>query len=114
MARIELFGSAAPGGDGVPTGRTLDDLLGPRELARRLRCAERTLERRRELGDGPPYCKIGGLIRYRLSEVDAWLTSISRRSTSEAGAGSALSAGAKPERKTAEPAERVLVAPPIP
>lgn len=34
---------------------------------------ERTLTQWRYLGEGPPYIKVGGSVRYRRSDVDAWL-----------------------------------------
>jgi predicted DNA-binding transcriptional regulator AlpA len=61
-------------------------LLTSRRLAELLDCSERTLERRREEGDGPPYVKIGGVIRYPLSELERWLADNTRRSTSEPAA----------------------------
>ncbi len=40
------------------------------ELAARWRISPRTLERWRWAGDGPRFIKIGGLVRYRLEDVD--------------------------------------------
>jgi excisionase family DNA binding protein len=70
-------------------------LLTPREAAKHLRCSERTLERHRLVGDGPPFVKIGASIRYPLSELEKWLADRLRRSTSEAAA----PAGHRPRRK---------------
>jgi hypothetical protein len=58
-------------------------LLTPRETAKHLRCTERTLERHRLIGDGPPFVKIGALVRYPLSELEKWLADRLRLSTSE-------------------------------
>ena len=43
-----------------------------------------TLERFRISGDGPAYCKLGGAVRYRKVDLNAWLESRLTRSTSEA------------------------------
>lgn len=52
------------------------------EAASYLRLAKPTLERFRTSGDGPRYCKLGGAVRYRRSDLDAWLESRSVSSTS--------------------------------
>ena len=57
--------------------------LTPRETAKHLRVTERTLERRRLVGDGPPFVKIGSSIRYPLPELEKWLAERMQRSTSE-------------------------------
>jgi hypothetical protein len=56
----------------------------PKRVAKRLECSERTLERHRAVGDGPPYIKLGALIRYPDDELEAWIRSRMRFSTSEA------------------------------
>ena len=61
-------------------------LLTPGELAEHLDCSERTLERRRLAGDGPPFVKIGQKIRYPLPAFEKWLEANTRCSTSEATA----------------------------
>ena len=43
----------------------------------------RTMQRRRIEGTGPEYVRIGRLIRYRQSALDAYLATCARRSTSE-------------------------------
>jgi hypothetical protein len=48
--------------------------LTKRELAARLRCSTRTIERL-----APPVMRVGGQNRYRLSEVEAHLRGLSRR-----------------------------------
>ena len=53
----------------------LDRLLTPREVAAYLHLSENTLYQYRALGIGPHYIKLDAarLIRYRQSDVDAWL-----------------------------------------
>lgn len=46
--------------------------LDQRDLARRWRISERTLERWRWLGIGPDWIKIGGRVVYPLSAVEAF------------------------------------------
>lgn len=79
----------------APTPMSTIVLLTPRETAKHLRTTERTLERRRLTGDGPPYVKIGALIRYPLSELEKWLAGRLQRSTSE----TAASPNRKPRRR---------------
>lgn len=43
-----------------------------------------TIERRRARGDGPPFVKIGRLVRYRLEDIEAYERQQTRGSTSEA------------------------------
>ena len=45
----------------------------PTDLAKRLGVPVRALYRMRREGTGPPCLKIGKYLRYRPSEVDAWL-----------------------------------------
>lgn len=53
----------------------MSELLTPRELAKMLRIAERTVERWREsqVQSGPPFVQVGGVVRYRRSDVEQWL-----------------------------------------
>lgn len=46
--------------------------LNSKELAQRWKLSPSTLERWRWLGVGPNFIKIGGRIRYRLNEVEAY------------------------------------------
>jgi len=55
----------------------------PREAADYLRSSESTLAKKRLNGDGPPFVRIGRAIRYRRSDLDAWMARSVRRSTSE-------------------------------
>ena len=59
------------------------DLVTAPELARILRVSPRTLERHRANGTGCTYIKIGGRVLYRLADVDQWLASSCRLSTSD-------------------------------
>ena len=63
---------------GVPT------LLTPAELSQRLRISEHTLANWRAVGQGPPYVKLGGKIRYRDFDVDEWIESLVRRTDNNA------------------------------
>ncbi|WP_332751040.1 helix-turn-helix transcriptional regulator [Sphingomonas sp. RB1R13] len=49
-----------------------------------LSLAESTLEKARVTGSGPRYCKLGRAVRYRLSDLDAWMAARAVSSTSEA------------------------------
>ena len=53
------------------------------EAAAFLRLEPRTLENMRCNGNGPPYCKHGGRIRYTLRDIIAWSKARRRRSTAE-------------------------------
>ena len=59
-------------------------LLTQREAALALRLSERTLERWRVSGGGPPFAKLGKRIFYRQSDLDDWIASRLCHSTSEA------------------------------
>ena len=60
----------APGERGVPA---IPNLLTVSDLARLLRLDERTVRRRRREGSIPPAIDIGGSLRWRPSEIEAWL-----------------------------------------
>lgn len=47
--------------------------------------SNRTMERKRVDGSGPPYVKLGKAVRYRVSDLDAWIQSRVVSSTSAAG-----------------------------
>jgi hypothetical protein len=53
--------------------RLLADFLPRREAAVELDVCERTLDRWRRLGDGPPVTKIGRRVYYRRQTLLAWL-----------------------------------------
>ncbi len=62
----------------------LDPLLSDRDVARILRCARSSLQKSRVRGDGPPWVKLGGLVRYRPEDIAAYIASLPIvRSTSE-------------------------------
>jgi hypothetical protein len=46
---------------------------------------ERTLEKWRATGGGPPFAKVRSVIVYDLDAVDRWLTERTRSSTSDPG-----------------------------
>ena len=61
-------------------------LLTTHEAATYLRLARPTLERFRLTGGGPAFCKMGGkAVRYRQEDLDNWLESCVRKSTSDEG-----------------------------
>lgn len=51
----------------------LESLLSEEQLAQIIGKPARTLRQWRYLGLGPRYLKIGATVRYRPSDVDAWL-----------------------------------------
>jgi excisionase family DNA binding protein len=55
-----------------------------REAAEVLRLSERTLERMRLTGLGPAYVKAGRRVLYRQADLEKWVASQVRASTSEA------------------------------
>lgn len=61
------------------------DLMNTREAASYLRLGKPTIERFRITGEGPSYLKLGGAVRYRRCDLDAWLESRLVQSTSERG-----------------------------
>ena len=62
----------------------LDALLAQPPVAAWLDVSEALLERHRWAGTGIPYLKLGRAVRYRKSDVLAWLTDKSRTSTTTA------------------------------
>ena len=77
-------------------------LLTPKEVAALIGCSIRKLERHRVAGDGPPYAKLGALVRYPAGELEAWIRSRTRHSTSEGGTSDA----ALPKPKSRSPIRR--------
>ena len=59
--------------------------LNTREAAERLGLSTRTLDRYRVSGDGPVFLKFGGRVRYLLEDLDAWVRTRRRKSTSDDG-----------------------------
>ena len=69
---------------------TLDDrtsTLSPAEAATRLGVESSTLANWRWNGSGPAYLKVGGRVRYRLSDLADWLDQQTRTSTSAGSPG---------------------------
>jgi predicted DNA-binding transcriptional regulator AlpA len=61
-----------------------DELLSDREVAILTGRARPTLQKDRIRGTGIPFCKVGRSIRYRRSDVEAFIAELRRfRSTSE-------------------------------
>jgi hypothetical protein len=64
-----------------------DDLVSTAEAAVHCHLSPRTLEKRRVRGGGPPYHKLGRLVWYSLRDLDDWIASARRLSTSDPGGG---------------------------
>ncbi len=62
-----------------------DELIDETALSRRLLTKPATLSRWRYAGKGPRFVKVGRLVRYRLSDVLAWISQQERSSTSDTG-----------------------------
>ena len=60
-------------------------LLTQGEAARLLRLSERTLERLRLQGGGPLYVKAGRAVRYRETDLEAWIAARVVSNTSQIG-----------------------------
>lgn len=52
-------------------------------ISKNLDCEQKTLQAWRSRGGGPPFVKIGRLVRYRGFDVKRWIDSRTVRSTSE-------------------------------
>lgn len=57
-------------------------LLTPKQAAKLLNLSTSWLAKRRGDGDGPPYVKFRGAIRYRLADLQLWMKARLRVSTS--------------------------------
>ena len=57
----------------------LADFLTQDEAAAELKICERTLDRWRQLGEGPPFTKIGRRVYYRRPTLRAWLSAREHR-----------------------------------
>jgi predicted DNA-binding transcriptional regulator AlpA len=62
---------------------TLENLLSENEISQIFGRSIPTLQKDRLRGNGPPFIKIGRLVRYSPSAVQAWLDDQVRRSTSD-------------------------------
>jgi excisionase family DNA binding protein len=58
-------------------------LLTTRQAAERCSLSPRTLEKLRVSGGGPHYLRLGGSVRYQLEDLDSWIESSRRRTTSD-------------------------------
>jgi predicted DNA-binding transcriptional regulator AlpA len=58
-------------------------LLSQAQAADLLHLSPRTLERLRVTGRGPKFCKLGRRVAYREADLEAWINSRVRSSTSE-------------------------------
>ena len=54
-----------------------------RQAAEQLGMSRRTLEKWRVEGNGPPFLKLGRRVLYSVADLEAWIRSHRRRSTSE-------------------------------
>jgi predicted DNA-binding transcriptional regulator AlpA len=61
----------------------IHDVTDTRGAASYVKLSAVTMERLRLTGEGPAFCKLGKAVRYRKSDLDAWLASRLVRSTSE-------------------------------
>ena len=59
--------------------------LNTREAAEHLGLSTRTLDRYRVSGDGPVFLKLGGRVGYLREDLDEWLRTRRRTSTSDDG-----------------------------
>jgi predicted DNA-binding transcriptional regulator AlpA len=62
------------------------------EAARIVGLSIRTLEKHRIYGTGPCYAKLGGRVVYRLEDLQAWVESAMKASTSDPGKVTVLAA----------------------
>lgn len=59
------------------------ELVDQMEMSRMLEIKPKTAETWRVRGFGPKYIKVGALVRYRKSDIRAWMENRTVRSTSE-------------------------------
>lgn len=52
---------------------TMADLLTAKQVSARIQRPERTLERWRLTGEGPPFVRLGRRVAYRVADVERWL-----------------------------------------
>jgi predicted DNA-binding transcriptional regulator AlpA len=71
--------SGSPAPDGTASAPIL---LTPKQAALRLNLSVSWLAKRRLAGDGPPYIKLGGAIRYAENSLQQWMKGQQRTSTS--------------------------------
>ena len=74
---------SSPSGPPVPNRAvTTPILLTPKQAARHLNLSVSWLAKRRLAGDGPPYVKLGGAVRYVEISLQQWMKGQQRTSTS--------------------------------
>lgn len=71
--------AASDGARQAVSDKLLADFLSQGEAAAELNICERTLDRWRRLGEGPPITKLGRRTLYRRSSLQAWLRTRERR-----------------------------------
>ena len=71
---------SAPPAPNRPTPTPI--LLTPKQAARLLNLSVSWLAKRRLAGDGPPYVKLGGAVRYVEASLQQWMKNQQRTSTS--------------------------------
>jgi hypothetical protein len=77
--------SKTPSASGSPAHRASPDASGsltPKQAARLLNLSVSWLAKRRLAGDGPPYGKLRGAVRYDEVKLRKWVASQERTSTS--------------------------------
>jgi predicted DNA-binding transcriptional regulator AlpA len=62
-----------------------DEYLKAAEVGAKVRKSEAALAQWRYLGKGPKFIKLGRSVRYRASDVDAWLNQQTMQRTGEPG-----------------------------
>ena len=79
--------STAPQGDGAFPSQLTPNILDTAGAAEYLKLSTPTVERLRLTGNGPAFCKLTpgprGSVRYRRTDLDAWLASRLVKSTSD-------------------------------
>jgi hypothetical protein len=73
MSNRPVNGSGTDRAPGPSTETLLTDFLTQDEAAGELNVCDRTLDRWRRLGEGPPITKLGRRVLYRRSSLQAWL-----------------------------------------
>jgi predicted DNA-binding transcriptional regulator AlpA len=78
-----LSKTSSPSGPPAATRPTATPiLLTSKQAALRLNLSESWLAKRRVNGDGPPYVKLGGAVRYAEASLQQWMKGQQRTSTS--------------------------------
>lgn len=67
----------------LPKPSDPNKLISEREASELLGASIAWFQRKRVYGDGPPYIKVGSLVRYRISDLEKWCRLNRSGSTSE-------------------------------